>query len=152
MGTLVSKEELREHALSFLKKQEYMVIGTSLHDHVWSATVKFVVTDSFELIFYSRPDTLHSQNIEQNPHVSAVITEMPVKKSGSRSIQLAGMARIADGVEWNTYYPLYKKKVKNADSLQDYIVYVIKPEDVWMIDDKLWGIKARVQVNIEQES
>lgn len=149
MGILVSPEELKLHALSFLKKQDYMVVGTSSNNQVWSATVKFVITDEFEIVFYSRPDSRHSLNIVQNPHVSVVVTEMPPKKSGSKSIQLAGKARIVDGVEWNTYYPIYKKKVKNADSMPDYMLYAIKPDEVWMIDDKLFGVRSRVQVNFQ---
>lgn len=146
MGTLVTAEELKQHALSFLKKERLMVIGTSDNDQVWSATVEYVVADDFELIFYSRPDSRHAENISKNENVSVVITEMPPKKTGNKSVQLAGKARIAEGAEWNTYYPIYAKKVKNADKQPDHIIYVIKPSEIWLLDEKLLGHRNRTKV------
>lgn len=144
--TLVSDEDLKEHALRFLKSQDLMVLGTSNNDKVWSATVEYVATDEFELIFYSRPDSRHSQNIEDNSNVSAVISEMSAKKSGDVSIQIAGEARRADGAEWNVYYPLYEKKFKSAGNQPDHIIYVIKPNELWILDENLLSRRDRVQV------
>lgn len=146
MGTLVTTEELKESALQFLKKQDLMVLGTSKDNHVWSATVEYVVTDALELIFYSRPDARHSQNIKDNSNVSAVITEMPPKKTGNLSIQIAGEAQRADGAEWNHYYPIYARKVKRAGDQPDHIIYVIKPTELWIIDEKLLHSSNRTKV------
>lgn len=147
MNTLMTPEELKAHALSFLQKEKLMVLGTSLQDQVWSATVYFVITDEFEIIFYSRPDTRHIDNLRQNPNVSAVITSSSKK---NKSIQVSGVARSADGIEWNTYFPLYQafmnKHGKHPERHQDRIVYVIKPREVWFIDEVLLGHYNRVRV------
>lgn len=148
MGTLVTAEELKQHTLAFLKKERVMVIGTSAKDQVWSATVEYVVIDGFELIFYSRPDSRHAENISKNENVSVVITEMPPKKTGNKSVQIAGVARIAQGAEWNAYYPLYAKKIKNADKQPDHIIYVVKPTELWILDEKLLGHQNRVKVTL----
>lgn len=148
MGILVTPEEVKLNAVKFLQSEHNMVLGTSLKDEVWSATVEFVATDEFELIFYSRPDSRHSQNIADNPNVSAVITQLPPKKTGNLSIQMSGLARAADGAEWNHYYPIYEKKVKTAGKQPDHIIYVIKPEEIWMIDEKLLGHRNRVEVDL----
>ncbi len=146
MGTLFSPEELKEHALKFLQERELMVLGTSLDNLVWSATVYYVATDEFELIFYSRPDTRHAENIEVNPNVSAVITEIPVKNHKNRSVQIAGLARKIEGAEWNHYYSLYEKKIKQASKYPDHIIYLVNPVEIWMINEKIFGHFNRIQV------
>ena len=146
MGTLLSTEELKEHALRFLKSKSLMVLGTSSNDKVWSATVYYVVTEEFEIIFYSRSDTRHTENIEINPNISVVVTEIPIKSKKIKSIQLAGIARKADGADWNKYYLRYEEKYKWAKEFPDHIIYVVKPLELWMIDEKLLGHFNRVQV------
>lgn len=143
---LLSREELKEHSLKFLKSQELMVLGTSANNNVWSATVCFAVTDTLEIVFYSRPTTRHCENIAVNSFVSVVITDMPVKAKKEQSIQIAGEARQADGAEWNVYYPLFEKKHTWAKSAADKIIYVIKPNEIFMIDEGLLGHHNRVQV------
>lgn len=138
----ITKEQLKEKALDFLKKEKTMVLGTSTNDKVWSATVHFVETPELEIIFFSNPTSRHCQNILKNKNVSAVITNEKM----ATSIQVAGTCRIADGVEWNTYFEIYAKKVKNAAKRVDQVIYVITPEEMWMIDEKLIGGRARTQV------
>lgn len=146
MGTIVSEEELKDNAFAFLKSRNLMVLGTSAHNKVWSATVYYVVTDEFEFIFYSRPDTRHAENIETNEHVSIVVTEIPVKDHKGKSIQLSGIARRADGAEWNHYYPLYEAQIKQAATYSDHIIYVVKPTEIYMIDQKLLGTHNRIRI------
>lgn len=146
MPIQIDPDELREITMKFLKSRNLMVLGTSHKDKVWSATVYYVMTDDFEFIFYSRPDTRHSKNIGENENVSIVITEIPVKNHKNRSIQISGIARRADGAEWNHYYPLYEAQIKQAAKYPDHIIYVIKPEEIWMIDEKLLGHFNRVQI------
>lgn len=138
----MNKEELKEKALVFLAKERIMTLGTSAKNKVWSAAVHFVETPDFEIIFFSNPTSRHCQNILENKHVSAVITNEKTEVS----IQLAGTCRIADGVEWDKYFEIYSKKVKNASKRVDQVIYVITPEEMWMIDEKLTGGRARTQV------
>ncbi len=142
MSVLLSPQELKEKAISFLVKEKTMVLGTSLHNKVWSATVHFVPTEEFEIIFFSNPQSLHCQNILKNKNVSAVITN----EKTATSIQLAGTCRIADGVEWDKYFAIFAKKVKNASKWVDQVIYVIRSSEVWMIDEKLTGGRSRTKV------
>lgn len=142
MTILLEQHELRDKALGFLEKQTTMVLGTATHNNVWSASVHFVTTPDFEVIFFSNPNSRHCQNILENRNVSAVITN----EKTAASIQLAGTCRIADGVEWDTYFDIYAKKVKNAAKRVDQVIYVITPTELWMIDEKLTGGRARTQV------
>lgn len=139
---ILEPQELKDKAFTFLAKEKIMTLGTSLDDKVWSATVHFVPTDEFEIIFFSSPQARHCQNILKNPNVSAVITN----EKTATSIQLAGECRIADGVEWDKYFEIYAKKVKNASKRVDQVIYVIHSSEVWMIDEKLTGGRARTQV------
>lgn len=139
---MLEPQELQEKALRFLAKEKTMVLGTSHHDKVWSATVHFVETPEFEIIFLSNPQSRHCQNILKNKKVSAVITN----EKTAASIQLAGDCRIADGVEWDKYFEIYAKRVKNASKRVDQVIYVVKPDEVWMIDEKLTGGRSRTQV------
>ncbi len=129
-----------------------MVLGTSLDKLVWSATVYYVVTDEFEIIFYSRPDTRHAENIELNENVSVVVTEIPIKNKKIKSIQLAGTARKIEGAEWNTYYSIYEKKYEWAKEFSDHIIYLVKLLELWMIDEKLFGHFNRVQIELQPEN
>lgn len=142
MSILLDTHELQEKAIAFLAKQKTMVLGTSADNKVWSATVHFVETPEFEIIFFSNPKTRHCQNILKNKNVSAVITN----EKTVTSIQLAGECRIADGVEWDKYFEIYARKVKNAAKRVDQVIYVITPSELWMIDEKLTGGRARTQV------
>lgn len=142
MGILITPEKLKEKALVFLAKEKTMVLGTAADDNVWSATVHFVETPEFEIIFFSNPTSRHCQNILKNKNVSAVITN----EKTVTSVQLAGTCRIADGVEWDKYFEIYAKKVKNAAKRVDQVIYVISPTEVWMIDEKLAGGRSRTSV------
>lgn len=146
MGIIVSEEELKNHAFSFLEGKELMALATSHRDEPWATTVPFVVAPEFEIIFYSRPGARHTENIKKNNRVTGVISEIPIHNNKERSVQVKGKVRKVDGVEWNTYYPLYEAKFKNAKDFPDHIIYVIKPEEVWMIDEKIFGHKNRTRV------
>lgn len=138
----VTREELKQKAFDFLNKEKIMVLGTSADNMVWSASMHFVETPDFEIIFFSNPKSRHCQNIFKNKNVSAVM----INEKTVTSIQLAGVCRIADGVAWDKYFEIYAGKVKNAAKRVDQVIYVIKPEEVWMIDEKITGGRSRTQV------
>lgn len=146
MGIIVSEEELKDHAFGFLGTKELMALATSYKDEPWATTVPFVAAPAFEIIFYSRPGSKHTENIEKNDRVSAVVTEIPVHNNKERSVQITGKVRKIDGVEWNTYYPLYESRFPEAKDYPDHIIYVLKPEEVWIIDEKIFGHKNRTRV------
>lgn len=146
MGIIVTGEELKDHAFDFLEGKELMALATSHKDEPWAVTIPYVVTPEFEMIFYSRPGVSYAQNLEKNDRVSVVITEIPIHNNKLRSIEIKGRVRKVDGVEWNTYYPLYERQFPEARNFPDHIIYVVKPEEVWMIDEKVFGHNDRTKV------
>lgn len=146
MGVIVTEEELKDHTFDFLESKELMALATSHHDNPWATTVPYVVTPEFELIFYSRPGAKHTENISKNSKVTAVVTEIPIHNNKERTVQITGKAKKIDGVEWNSYYPLYEKKFSQAKNFPDHLIYVIEPEEVWMIDEKAFGHRDRTRV------
>ena len=146
MGVIVSEEQLKDHAYDFLEGKELMALATSHKDEPWATTVPYVIAPEFEMIFYSRPGSKHTENIEKNNRVTAVITEIPIHNNKERSVQVKGRVRKIDGVEWNTYYPLYEAKFPTAKNYPDHIIYVLQPEEIWMIDEKTFGHKNRNRV------
>jgi hypothetical protein len=97
-------EELRETALNYLKSHYTMTVATVRDNMPWAASV-FYANDGFTLYFISDPEVCwHSQNIAQNPHISATVDEdYPLKNPDDwrkvKGIQLEGIAEMLTSEE-----------------------------------------------------
>ncbi|HBT81579.1 hypothetical protein A3B26_00570 [Candidatus Giovannonibacteria bacterium RIFCSPLOWO2_01_FULL_48_47] len=143
----LSKKEKRTKVLEYLKQNRLMSLGTSSANKPWAATVFFAYDKNLNLIFYSREDTRHCRHIKRNPYVSAAINQDWKEKGGIKGLQITGRASKITKKQYNRYYAIYKSRFRWADEFaSDHILYLVKPLEVWYINQKLFGHFRRVKM------
>lgn len=144
----VSKKERMAHVLRYLKRNRLMSLGTSVRNKPWAATVFFAYDKNANLIFYSREDTRHCEHIKKNPYVSVVINHDWKEKGGFiTGLQIAGRTSKISRIEYGRYYALYKSRFAWADEFaSDHALYLVKPAEIWYINQKLFGHFNRVKI------
>ena len=145
-STRLSKTDLTQAVLKYLNNNKLMALATSWQDKSWSATVFFAYDNKLNLLFYSKEDTRHCQNIEKNPFVSVAVNQDWGTARAVKGLQLAGQAEKIAFKDHKKYYGLYKSRYPWADEFPDHTLYIIKPSEIWYIDQKLFGHFYRVRV------
>ncbi|MBI2625397.1 MAG: pyridoxamine 5'-phosphate oxidase family protein [Candidatus Nealsonbacteria bacterium] len=148
MKKISKKETIKKMVLRYLGKNRLMALGTAANNKPWAATVFYAFDKEFNLIFYSRPDTKHCQHLKRNPFVSVVINHDWKNADGTiKGLQITGKASKVSKKYYPSVYALYKKRFKWVDEFaSDHIFYLVKPVEIWYIDQKLFGHHNRVRV------
>ena len=148
MSKTISKKLKIKKVLEYMRDNRLMSLGTSLNDKPWLATVFYAFDEKMNIFFYSRGDTRHCRNIAENSNVSATINHTWRYPDGKlKAIQLAGKASKVSKTDHSKYYRIYKTRFKWADEFNsDHVLYVIKPKEMWYIDEKLFGHFHRVKI------
>lgn len=146
--TVMTQGHKAVKVIQYLGRNRLMTLGTSFNNKPWAATVFFAFDKKLHLLFYSRKDTRHCRHIGINPHVSIVINHDWKDKSGFiRGLQITGRATKVLPKDYSRYYYIYKSRFRWADDfVSDHLLYIIKPKEVWYIDQKLFGHFYRVRV------
>ncbi len=150
MSTInMSRQKKVTKVLEYLGRNRLMTLGTSSHNKPWAATVFYAYDKKLNIYFYSRPDTKHCQHIDKNQNVSIVINHDWRHNDGSiRGLQLIGYATKMPKKNYKQAYALYRTRFKWADEFtSDHILYRVKPQEIWYIDEKLFGHFHRVKVS-----
>ncbi|OGN04509.1 MAG: hypothetical protein A3B99_00980 [Candidatus Yanofskybacteria bacterium RIFCSPHIGHO2_02_FULL_44_12b] len=144
----ITRQQKMLKVLDFLKLNRLMAIGTSDGRRLWGATVFFAYDRNLNLIFYSKKDTVHCRNIEKNKNVSVVINHAWKGPGGYiRGLQISGKAGRVSQEDSKRFYRLYKARFKWADEFAgDHFLYAVKPDQVWYIDEKLFGHFYRIRI------
>lgn len=134
---------------NYLKESYLLQIATSGHNIPWICTVCFGFDTSFNLYWFSRHDTRHSQEILQNNCVAGAVVLPYVKGNKSRGLQFAGIAvELHDVLEiekglgaMRKRYDMSKKReieLKNEMVSGDanYGLYRFIPEEIILYDTK----------------
>lgn len=123
-----------------------MSLATASRNKPWSATVFFAYDKNLNLIFFSREDTRHCKDIHENPYVSVAMNQ-DQQGHGIEGAQITGRASKVSSREHKKFYALYKSRFKWADEFaSDHALYLIKPSEVWYINEKLFGHFNRVRI------
>ncbi len=148
MEKTVSKKRKLEAVSEYLKKNRLMSLATSASNKPWSATVFFAYDNKSNILFYSRTDTKHCLQINKNKNVSLVINHTWKQKDGGiNGLQIVGEAKKLAPKDYFKYYKIYKKRMGWADDFKDdHRIYIIRPKEIWLIDEKLFGNFHRVKV------
>src|SRR5438874_811194 len=77
---------------SFLKESMVLQIATAVDGIPWICSVCFAYDQDFNLYWFSRHDTRHSQEITRNPRIAGAIALPFVIGDRSRGLQFAGTA------------------------------------------------------------
>ncbi len=148
MEKVVSQKQKLKAVFEYLKKNRLISLATIAGNKAWSATVFFAYDKKINILFYSRPDTRHCLQIKKNKNVSLVINHTWNQKGGGiNGLQIVGEARAISQKEYSKYYKIYKKRMNWADDFKsDHRLYIIRPKEIWLIDEKLTGHFHRVKV------
>jgi len=134
--------------LEYLSENRLMTLGTCLENKPWGATVFYAYDKKLNLLFYSRLDTKHCQHIAKNPNVSVVINHNWKYLDGKiRGLQIVGKVKKVSKKDYPILFDIFRKRFKWADKfIKDHILYLIKPSEIWYLDEKLFGHFYRVKI------
>lgn len=88
-STRISRTEIRDRALSFLRKHHTAVLATTNGENLHSAAITYLVDDKNDIYFVTKRDSAKAQNIRKNPKVSLVVYEYDYFP---KSVQIQGSA------------------------------------------------------------
>lgn len=144
--TQMPDKKLIQKVLKYLKGNRLMALGTSYKDRPWSATVFFAFDEDLNILFFSREDTRHCQNIKNNKFVSIVINQDWGKSGLVKGLQMTGIASKVSKIQIAKYYSLYRARFPWAAEFPDHSLYVIKPTEIHYIDQEIFGHFYRVKI------
>ncbi|TAN57328.1 hypothetical protein EPN15_04745 [Patescibacteria group bacterium] len=133
-------------ALKYLKTNRLMALGTSFKDRPWSATVFFAFDNDFNILFFSREDTRHCQNIKKNKYVSIAINQDWGKPGLVKGLQMTGIASKVPAKQQKKYFLIYSERFPWAEEFPDHSLYIIKPAEIHYIDQEFFGHFYRVKI------
>lgn len=138
---------LRRLINTYLEKSMLLQIATSANNIPWICTVCFAYDSNFNLYWFSRHSTRHSQEIARNPNVAGAVVLPYAIGDKSRGLQFAGKAselhyKIDVSAGLATLQSRYGVKRKRIDQLKqeifsktaDYGLYRLHPESIILYD------------------
>lgn len=142
--------EYRTKVLEYLANNKLMTVATSGRHGIWSATVFFAFDEECNLVFFSRDDTWHAENISDNSSVAVTINQMWGKPGYPMGIQIQGQAqRLQDVGKDKLLQGLkhaYKTRYPWVRFYSDHSYYSIVPSQLWYLDKAYFGHHNRVQI------
>ncbi len=147
MASKISQKRKVLEVGKYLGRNRLMAISTSANNKPWSATVFFAYDKNFNILFYSHDETRHCKEIRRNANVSIAVNHTWQRGGGINGLQITGNAKKVGAKDYKKYYALYRKRFKWADRFKaDHKLYLVKPREIWLIDEKLFGHFNRVKV------
>ncbi len=139
-------------AKEIIETNQYMTLATN----GWASPVCYAFDKNYNLYWVSMPDSRHSQNIAQNPHVSVAIFDSHQNWGEGVGLQIEGTAyklslsdyllglKIYFGRKWpyGKSQTQFKKQLDNETSY----FYKFSPAKFWLNDPKE-KVDIRVAIN-----
>ncbi len=140
--------DLRKLIREILEQGHLISLGTLDDGGVWVSDVLYIFDDDFNIYWMSGSEVRHSKAILKNPQVAGTITISNKSKEPNLCIQISGMAEKIEGerLDLATKYLLKKghPEPKETDAvLKGRSWYVLKPEFIDVINEKLWGYNKK---------
>lgn len=139
----MSVEELLKQ---YLPSVNIMQLATSVNDQPWTCTVHYYSDNNFNLFWLSTVDRRHSQEIKQNPRVSAaiVIHENTPTEKYIIGISVEGTAELVDEKNGEKALNGYAKKHHSSPGFIEDVrsgknphkLYRLKPSNIVMFNNK----------------
>lgn len=141
--------DLKSLVEAILTESRDLVLATSFKNIPWASELVFGHDEDFNLYWVSDENARHSQELEKNPQVAAVITVQPVGEIKNKGLQIQGIARKLKEEEILGAAREYFAKrgtTKLPQTLQDVndlslnrSWYTLKPTKIYIIDEELFG-------------
>lgn len=136
-----------------LRDSRDMVLATAENGTPWAAELVFGHDANFNIYWISDLNARHSQELEKNPNVAAVITVQPAGEIKDRGLQIEGKAYrlkeeeiVAAAREYfaKRGTPHMPKTIEEVNKLtQDRSWYILKPTKICILDEELFGYERK---------
>jgi len=138
---------LRQLIRQYLNQALLLQIATAVHETPWICTVCFAPDSDFNLYWFSRHDTRHSQEIGANPNVAGAVVLPYVLGDKTRGLQISGevesIVRDLDvSIGLSAMQKRYHTKADRVEQLRkeivsgsaDYGLYRLRPKTIVLYD------------------
>lgn len=143
----MEKPEIIKLINEVLDRGYLMSLATTDSGGVWVSDVIYIHDEGLNLYWMSSPHVRHSKAILENKNVAGTIT---VSNQGedNMGIQFSGIAEKIKGSRHDLAIKHFEKRKKpipneNDDVLDGDLWYVIKPTNIDLIYEKLFGFKKQ---------
>jgi len=135
--------DIKQLITEVLEKGYLLSLATIDDGGVWVADVIYIHDDGLNIYWMSDPDVRHSQAIMKNNKIAGTITVSGPGEDNS-GIQFEGISEKIDGQRFDLAKKYFVKRGKpepqeHDDVLQGDSWYVIKPNKIELIYEKLFG-------------
>jgi len=150
MNAMGRNLEHKTKVLEYLGKNKLMTVATCGRHGIWSATVFYAFNEECSLVFFSKEDTRHAENIADDSSVAVTINQHWGRPGYPQGVQIQGSASRLSDVEkdklvWRLK-SLYNHRYLWARLYPDHRYFHIVPTQVWYIDKAYFGHHNRVQI------
>ncbi|MFQ5659869.1 MAG: pyridoxamine 5'-phosphate oxidase family protein [Gammaproteobacteria bacterium] len=149
---------IRDQALRYIESHNVMSIATYGASGPWNAAV-FYLSDGFQLIFVSSPDSRHCQDIAHDSRVAITIQEEYDDWQTIKGIQMEGTTERITMEQQKQTIERYKRKFSFLDdpertpeniitALESAAWYRVTPRSVFFIDnEKGFGYRTEIPLD-----
>ena len=142
-----SEAELKKYVLDYLEQNRMMTLATCKDDVPWAASVMFAYDGRLNLYFISKPDTRKTQNLLDNPKVSATINQIQKTPGKVIGVQLEGSAEMLGKTKNKQELEIFKNRFNWAEKyLHDHELFKIAPKKIYYLDDERFGPGGREEL------
>ncbi|OHA15355.1 MAG: hypothetical protein A3G52_00090 [Candidatus Taylorbacteria bacterium RIFCSPLOWO2_12_FULL_43_20] len=144
-----SAAKLRKIALQYLEENRLMSIAVCKGKRPWAATVFFAHDKSFNVLFFSRPDTVHARFAKENNLIAGTVNHKQGKTGSVKGIQFEGMCQLVSEKDLGKFYRIFNRRFSWAKKFEnDHKLFIIRLKNLYMIDDEQFGHFYRVSIPI----
>lgn len=141
-----NKLKIKELVIEVLEKGYLMSLAT-YDESVWVADVIYIFDEDLNIYWMSDPEARHSVAIIKNNKVAGTITNSG-QGQDNEGIQFSGIAEKIEGDRYDLVVKHFAKRKKeipleNEDVLQGDSWYILRPDNVELIYEKLFGFEKQ---------
>src|SRR3989338_3685648 len=139
------EKDIKKLIKEVLDKGYLMSLATVGEGGVWVCDVIYIHDEEFNIYWMSDPEVRHSKAILENNNVAGTIT-VSLKKEYNLGLQFDGVAEKIEGPRFDLAKKHFLKRDKtipkeDEDILEGDSWYVLKPKNIELINEKLFGFK-----------
>lgn len=126
-----------ERIVKFIKRHHVLSLATQSADGLWCAALFYAYSADLQaFVFTSDPATRHAQEMEQCASVAASIVLETRVVGKVQGLQIAGVARRAEGEEFDLAKRAYLKKFPYA-AVAELHLWLLRPQRLKLTDNTL---------------
>lgn len=150
----MTQDELNQLAKDIIKGNIYLTLGTATEVAPWVAPVYYAVNDNYAFYFISQMDSLHTENLMDNPNVAFAIFDSHQKEGTGNGVQGSGKAHLLEDSELAEAFKWYKTlfvemKPESFTGSAPYRFFKIIPDHFYVLDPEAKTDK-RIEVFLEK--